>query len=65
MAFVLTVGSSVSLGIKLLDCQASDKTIAEQSETLYRPGDIIPAMIEVHKHRSFEALTLHASLVGT
>jgi hypothetical protein len=49
-----------------MDCQnpEADGTTIQRTDILYRPGDIIPAVIEVHKHRSFEALSFHGSLIG-
>lgn len=66
MASNLSTGPSVSLKIRALDCRNSeaDHTTAQRTDILYRPGDIIPAVIEVHKHRSFEALSFHGSLIG-
>jgi hypothetical protein len=66
MASNLTSGSSVSLGISALKSQQleANKNTAERSDASYRPGDIIPAVIEVHRHKSFEALKLHGSLIG-
>lgn len=60
MSSSLTIGPSVSLA---LACSTGHESkVAEP--LLYRPGDLIPASIELHKHRAFEALSLHGSLVG-
>lgn len=55
-----TVGPSVSLA---LACTTDNKSKAA-GPFIHRPGDLIPASIELHKHRAFEALSLHGSLVG-
>jgi len=59
-------GPTVSLKIRALDCRdpEADHTTTQRTDILYRPGDIIPAVVEVHKHRSFEALSFHGSLIG-
>lgn len=36
----------------------------QQWPEMYRPGDIIPAIIKVHKHKQFATMSLHGSLVG-
>jgi hypothetical protein len=66
MASNMSTGPSVSLKIRALDCQnpEADGTTIQRTDILYRPGDIIPAIIEVHKHRTFEALSFHGSLIG-
>lgn len=59
MSTSLTVGQTVSLVVR---CTNDPQ---HPQPPIYRPGDLIPAFAEVHKHRSFEALSLHGSLVGT
>jgi hypothetical protein len=60
MASSLTISSTVSL---TLSC-STDNQSKTTASVLYRPGDLISAFIELHKHRSFEAMALHGSLVG-
>jgi hypothetical protein len=60
MSSTLTTIPSLSLS---LGCSTSHNTKLTKP-VQYRPGDLIPAFIEVHKHRSFKALSLHGSLIG-
>ena len=67
MAPNLTISPPVSLKIQTLNSQQleANKITTERPDPLYRPGDIIPAVIEVHKYKQFEAVSLHSSLIGT
>jgi hypothetical protein len=56
----LTVSPSATLA---LTCSSEHETKAAEP-MLYRPGDLIPAFVELHKHQTFEALSLHGSLIG-
>ena len=62
MPSTLTTGPSLSLALGCLNTHHSRPT---KAPIQYKPGDLIPAFIEVHKHRSFDALSLHGSLIGT
>jgi hypothetical protein len=55
-----------SLKISALNSQQleANKNTTERPAIPYRPGDIIPTVIEVHKYDSFEAVSLHGSLIG-
>jgi hypothetical protein len=66
MAPNLTISPPVSLKIQTLNSQQleANKITTERPDPLYRPGDIIPAVIEVHKYKQFEAVSLHSSLIG-
>jgi hypothetical protein len=66
MAPSSNIGSPVSLKIKTLNSQQleANRNTTERPDTPYRPGDIIPAVIEVHKYKPFEAVSLHSSLIG-
>ena len=61
MPSTLTTTPSLSLALGYTTTHHSTPT----TPTQYRPGDLIPAFIEVHKHRPLEALSLHGSLIGT
>lgn len=56
----ITVDPPVSLQVWCSDNQQG-RPIEQE---VYRPGDIISAWTEVRIHQSFEALSLHASLIG-
>jgi hypothetical protein len=60
MSSTLTTTPSLSLALGCSTTHQSKPTTPIQ----YRPGDLIPVFTEVHKHRSFEALSLHGSLIG-
>ncbi|KAM0721591.1 hypothetical protein Q7P37_002516 [Cladosporium fusiforme] len=60
MDSALTIGQSVSLSV---NCSLDERTSTVEQAT-YRPGDLIPAYMELFKHRTFESVSLHGSLVG-
>lgn len=60
MDSTFTIGQSVSLAVK---CPSEQKA-PEAGHAVHKPGDIVPAYMELYKHRSFDAVSLHGSIVG-
>ena len=61
MPSTLTTTPSLSLALGCSNTHQSNPN----KIIVYKPGDLIPAFIKVHKHRPLEALSLHGSLIGT